>query len=151
MVKIPCPPPPHPTRPTHCGQVRSAGDDAWLGRPAPYVPALDGPLEDGEEDVSASSAQPAPLPLHAPLVTTAAAALPSRKTGGGSSSVATSRAGIAAASAGGGDRLASFEFGNTVAALKRQRTSFRSVKEAVAAARDGDRILLRSGAHNGMG
>ncbi len=33
----------------------------------------------------------------------------------------------------------------------RQRTSFRSVKQAVAAARDGDQILLLAGIHNGMG
>lgn len=33
----------------------------------------------------------------------------------------------------------------------RQRVSFRSVKEAVAAARDGDQILLLAGIHNGMG
>ena len=33
----------------------------------------------------------------------------------------------------------------------RHRTSFRSLKEAVAAARDGDRILLLAGVHNGMG
>ena len=33
----------------------------------------------------------------------------------------------------------------------RQRVSFRSVKEAVEAARDGDHILLLQGIHNGMG
>jgi hypothetical protein len=33
----------------------------------------------------------------------------------------------------------------------RQRVSFRSVREAVEAARDGDQILLLRGIHNGMG
>ena len=33
----------------------------------------------------------------------------------------------------------------------RQRVSFRSIKEAVEAARDGDQILLLRGIHNGMG
>ena len=36
-------------------------------------------------------------------------------------------------------------------AAVRQRVSFRSVKEAVEAARDGDQILLLRGIHNGLG
>ena len=32
-----------------------------------------------------------------------------------------------------------------------QRTSYRSIKEAVEAARDGDQIILQPGIHNGMG
>ena len=32
-----------------------------------------------------------------------------------------------------------------------QRTSYRSVKEAVEAARDGDQVILEPGIHNGMG
>ena len=32
-----------------------------------------------------------------------------------------------------------------------QRTSYRSMKEAVEAAHDGDQIILEPGIHNGMG
>ena len=44
------------------------------------------------------------------------------------------------------DRLAPWQ-----AQHAQRRTSFRSLKEAVLAAEDGDRILLGSGTHNGMG
>jgi hypothetical protein len=50
-----------------------------------------------------------------------------------------------------GDALAAWDYRQTAAAKQRRRTSFRSVKEAVTAAQDGDRILLRRGTHNGMG
>ncbi len=50
-----------------------------------------------------------------------------------------------------GDALATWDYRQTAAVRQRRRTSFRSVKEAVTAAQDGDRILLRRGTHNGMG
>ena len=98
-------------------QVRSAGDEAWLGGPAPHVPELDGPLEGAE-----GGSQPV-LSL-----------LP----GGGSVGSGTGTAALTA-------------WGTPGGALARRRTSFRSLREAAAAARDGDRILLRRGVHNGMG
>ena len=60
-------------------------------------------------------------------------------------------AGASARGAGGGDPLAAWDYRQTAAVQQRRRTSFRSIKEAVAAARDGDRIILRRGIHNGMG
>lgn len=87
-------------------EVRPAGDDAWLGGPAPEDPVLD------LTDETAAAASSCLLPYG---VADAAAATPGAIT------------------------------------TARQRVSFRSVKEAVAAARDGDQILLLAGIHNGMG
>ena len=50
-----------------------------------------------------------------------------------------------------GDALATWDYRQTAEVRQRRRTSFRSIKEAVTAAQDGDRILLRRGIHNGMG
>lgn len=50
-----------------------------------------------------------------------------------------------------GDALVSWDYRKTAAAQERRRTSFRSLKEAIHAAQDGDRIILRRGTHNGMG
>ena len=108
-----------------CLQVRCAGDDAWLGGPAPHVPELDGTLD---ED------------MIGPATTLA---LPSTSGAGAPSA--------GAASASGSDALAAWDYRQTVEVQQRRRTSYRSIREAVAAARDSDRILLRRGTHNGMG
>lgn len=187
--------------------MRSAGDEAWLCKPAPHIPELDGPED---EDTPGDS------------VVTTLPALPDSAsaggTSGGSSGSAASRA-LAAASHGSAkeaavDPLVAWDYRQVAAAAAaaRRRTSFRSVKEAVVrrmhctpapagcvfghaacgwiamqfsrvaslrqiegqsyvassavsthdmpsllcplpqtAARDGDRILLRRGIHNGMG
>lgn len=119
-------------------EVRCAGDEAWLGGPAPHVPELDGPLD---ED--------------APAGVGPALALPNSPTSGhvsGSGGGSLARSGAAAGVAAGAssDPLVAWDFRRTAAAAAR-RTSFRCVREAVVAARDGDRILLRRGVHNGMG
>ncbi|KAL3162418.1 hypothetical protein ABBQ32_010088 [Trebouxia sp. C0010 RCD-2024] len=97
-----------------CGalaQVRSAGEDAWLGRPAPEDPTLDEPqahtpllqLKCNEQCTDLDKHRTDP-PQSTPLATTGM-----------------------------------------------RRASFRSVKEAVDAAQDGDQIILLPGIHNGMG
>jgi hypothetical protein len=106
-----------------CLQVRCAGDDAWLGGPAPHVPELDGPLDEDRIGPATTLALPS-----------------------------TSGAGASPAGAGsGGDVLAAWDYRQTAEVQQRRRTSYSSMREAVAAARDGDRILLRRGTHNGMG
>jgi hypothetical protein len=129
--------------PSLCTQVRYAGPEAWLCRPAPHVPELD-----GQEDTDGQG-----------VVTH----LPPRSHGGalarGGSAPASALAAPgtaagagAAAAVGGGDPLVAWSYGRSVAAARGpRRTSFRSIKEAVEAARDGDRIVLRRGQHNGMG
>ncbi|PSC73819.1 Small glutamine-rich tetratricopeptide [Micractinium conductrix] len=119
-------------------EVRDAGDDAWLCGPAPHVPELDGP--EGEDQVGPVTNLA--LPDVASIGST-----PVCKPG--SSGALT--AGASARGAGGGDPLAAWDYRQTAAVQQRRRTSFRSIKEAVAAARDGDRIILRRGIHNGMG
>lgn len=131
---VPVPPPARPRpHPAPRLQVRSAGEDAWLGRPAPHVLELDGP----EDDDSMGPATTVPLPLP-------------EAAGAGVGGAMTAAAGAA----GGctvGDPLVSWDFRQTAAVLQKRRTSFRSIREAVTAAHDGDRIVLRRGTHNGMG
>eukprot|EP00889_Picochlorum_renovo_P002463 jgi/Picre1/29493/NNA_004879.t1 len=50
-----------------------------------------------------------------------------------------------------GDALADWNFSNTAVAIQSRRTSFRCVKEAYDAAKDGDKIVLLKGTHNGLG
>ncbi|CAG9465959.1 unnamed protein product [Pedinophyceae sp. YPF-701] len=82
-------------------EVRDAGDDAWLGGPAPHNPALDGPDGAGgfKQLCDGSAEKPA--------------------------------------------GVADFAW--------RKKLSFRTLAEAVAAADDGDRIVLLPGTHNGCG
>ncbi|KAL4421167.1 hypothetical protein ABPG77_003350 [Micractinium sp. CCAP 211/92] len=112
-------------------EVRSAGKDAWLCRPAPHVPELDGP-EDEDSQGPATTLPPA---------------LPDSAGAGVGNLLA---AGVAGGSAS-GDPLVAWDYRQTATVLRRRRTSFRSIREAVTAARDGDRIVLRRGIHNGMG
>ncbi len=112
-------------------QVRSAGKDAWLCRPAPHVPELDGP-EDEDSQGPATTLPPA---------------LPDSAGAGVGNLLA---AGVAGGSAS-GDPLVAWDYRQTATVLRRRRTSFRSIREAVTAAHDGDRIVLRRGIHNGMG
>lgn len=118
-------------------QVRSAGEEAWLGGPAPHVPELDGPLD---EDAPAGAGPTLALP-------------PPGGPGAAAAGVKGSSSALALAAPAGApvDPLVAWDYRRTTAAGGRRRTSFRSIKEAVAAARDGDRILLRRGVHNGMG
>ena len=95
-------------------EVRNAGDDAWLGGPAPHMVELDGPTPD-EADINLG-----------PLL-----ALPSNESH---------------------HALATWQYGGAFfKGTHQRRTSFRSIKEAVSAAQDGDIIILRKGIHNGMG
>ena len=128
-------------------EVRCAGEEAWLGRPAPHVPELDGPLDedsalpsdslDGENDSKTSKDDAR------------------KRIKGGTSSHDIDKlqkgmdagASISARE----DALVSWTFTDNAALQKRQRTSFRSLNEAMKAAIDGDRIILRRGVHNGLG
>jgi tetratricopeptide (TPR) repeat protein len=116
-------------------EVRPAGDEAWLGKPAPYVPALDGPLD---EDT----------------------ALPSDDLSGTLTSIENDVSGPTlalgdvrgqSAASARADALAQWSFSNTSLAIQSQRTSFRCIGEAYKAAKDGDRIVLLKGIHNGLG
>ena len=107
-------------------EVRCAGEDAWLGKPAPYVPELDGVLDEttalASDDLST-------------MLTTSAAAL---TLGDGGQRHAR------------GDALAAWSYADQ-RAVQASRTSFRCVAEALQAAKDGDRIVLLKGTHNGLG
>lgn len=106
-------------------EVRSAGDEAWLGRPAPYDPALDGPLMGDDSQES----PPFALPTSAHAASTSSSGNKPMR-----------------------DDLVTWTHSKSNSALaSKVRTSFRSIKEAVEAAKDGDRILLLKGTHNGMG
>lgn len=123
-------------------EVRSAGEEAWLGRPAPHVPALDGPLTEEtclpSDDVTVASGVP----------TAPAALLPGP---GDSSSQGAALSGAAPSLSARSDALATWHYADSITAFKKHRTSFRCIKEALAAAKDGDLILMRKGTHNGMG
>lgn len=110
-------------------EVRCAGEEAWLGKPAPYVPALDGVLDEttalASDDLST-------------MLTTSAAALTLGDGGQGNQCQAR------------GDALAAWSYADQ-RAVQTSRTSFRCVAEALQAARDGDRIVLLKGIHNGLG
>lgn len=126
-------------------EVRSAGEDAWLGRPAPHVPSLDGPLTEEtalpSDDLSTSSG--AGIETSGLLPSNAVDA----KTSIPDSTTSFANPSISARA----DALSTWHYSDTLALARRQRTSFRSIREAVAAAQDGDRILLLRGVHNGMG
>ncbi|DBB01102.1 hypothetical protein WJX77_003106 [Trebouxia sp. C0004] len=92
-------------------QVRSAGEDAWLGKPAPEDLTLDGP----------SSHSASLLQIRGGHTDCKDTHLVSR--GAASQALTTGS----------------------------QRTSYRSIKEAMEAACDGDQIILQPGIHNGMG
>ncbi|KAA6428841.1 MAG: hypothetical protein FRX49_01716 [Trebouxia sp. A1-2] len=92
-------------------QVRSAGEDAWLGKPAPEDPTLDGPSTHSASPLQIENSHPDCKNTQLFSKTAASQAL---TTGS-------------------------------------QRTSYRSIKEAVEAAHDGDHIILQPGIHNGMG
>lgn len=125
----------HPSPSPVWQQVRCAGDEAWLGGAAPHVPELDGPEDEDAVGPATTLALPA--------------------TPGGGSAAGSGALAVAAASIGSGagttDALAAWDYRQLAGVRQRRRTSFRSMKEAVAAARDGDCILLCRGVHNGMG
>lgn len=133
----PCRPP--SISPTHACQVRSAGEEAWLGRASPYDPALDGPEPTEPGQVATHLPAPAPAaqlghtPQHA-----GADPGPARP---------DDRLALAPSSAGG----TSDTLGSWTAPQGPRRTSFRSLHEALKAARDGDVITLLRGTHNGLG
>lgn len=156
--------------------MRSAGEDAWLGRPAPHNPVLDGPLTEEtalpSDDLDAaqhktnnsSSKTKNPLPLPLPSSTSQSSSNnlvggknpkektpPPRTTGPGAMTLSSLSPTHSKQPTLSGDALVAWSYGGTSTALARQRTSFRCIKEAVKAARDGDRILLQPGVHNGMG
>lgn len=111
-------------------EVRSAGEDAWLGKPAPHIPELDGPLD---ESTALPSDDLDTVRLHG---THGGEKIKALESGSGSSR---------------GDGLAEWNFAETQLAMQSTRTSFRCIKEAYEAAKDGDRIVLLRGIHNGMG
>jgi len=132
-------------------EVRSAGEDAWLGRPAPHVPSLDGPLDEDSalpsDDLGAAVAGPKMGLLsnmeQSDIAKDGKSASPHPNSV--SSSTTPPRVSVRT------DSIATWHYADSVLAFRKQRTSFRCLGEAVAAARDGDRILLRKGVHNGMG
>ncbi|PRW57622.1 tetratricopeptide repeat 1 [Chlorella sorokiniana] len=135
-------------------EVRSAGEEAWLCQPAPHVPELDGPEEEDDDPHGVVTTLPA-------LPDSAGAGVAAASSGGSSSGGAKHAASGALVSSSSGhgaagaavDPLVAWDYRQVAAAAAaaRRRTSFRSVLEAVTAARDGDRIILRRGIHNGMG
>lgn len=100
-------------------EVREAGEDAWKMDPAPYVPELDDPHE--ETSINALE--------DVERAETGAAAGALQGTGG--------------------DTLAK-RSASALAKQKaqQQRYSYRCISEAIDAAEDGDRILLKAGIHN---
>eukprot|EP00884_Botryococcus_braunii_P001166 jgi/Botrbrau1/1104/Bobra.0162s0005.1 len=94
-------------------EVREAGEDAWLGQPAPPNPDLD-PPDNGDMSLPASVFR---------LVDRGTRVTCGRR----------------------GPRFAC----GVHPAFK--NLSFRSVRDAVAAAQDGDRVFLQPGIHNGLG
>lgn len=110
-------------------EVRSAGEDAWLGKPAPHIPELDGPLDEStalpSDDVDTICLKNS----RGVASETLNRVLPSSK----------------------GDQLAEWNFAESQLATQANRTSFRCIKEAYEASKDGDKIVLLKGTHNGMG
>jgi hypothetical protein len=126
-------------------EVRSAGDEAWLGRPAPHILELDGSLDEESalpsDDLSTASTATAMKTLPS---TTSTPSL------NNTSINSTNTSNISACT----DSLATFHGGlngQNKNFQRKNRTSFRCIQEAVSAAEDGDRILLLRGVHNGMG
>lgn len=133
-------------------EVRSAGEDAWLGRPAPYDPSRDGHLTEetalpSDDLTTLSSLASSPKEssrknIQSNSSSTTTAAVPSNIFVESIQKDANCK---------NNTNLASWHYSDTLAASMNQRTSFRCLKEAMTAARDGDRILLRQGIHNGLG
>jgi Right handed beta helix region len=130
-------------------EVRSAGDEAWLGRPAPHIPELDGPLNEEtalpSDDLSTTTTTAAINNDGASLNISTTKALPSTSGAVGTRTSSPPDTSISARA----DALVTFHHNSNYGENK--RTSFRSIQEAVSAAQDGDRILLLKGVHNGMG
>ena len=129
-------------------EVRSAGEEAWLGRPAPHVPTLDGPLDEESalpSDDLSTTASTATTTAGLLLTNTPSTAPPS------SSTSITPPKETSLRTSARTDALSNWHYSDTLVAARRQRTSFRCIREAVAAARDGDRITLLRGVHNAMG
>ena len=116
-------------------EVRPAGEEAWLGKPAPYVPALDGPLD---EDTALPSDD-------------LSSTLNSIENDGSTPALVLGDVNGQSTPSARGDALAQWSFSNTSLAIQSQRTSFRCIGEAYKAAKDGDRIVLLKGIHNGLG
>lgn len=89
------------SRPPPARQVRSAGPEAWLGRPAPHVLELDGPEDEDALGPATTLAPPSAAPG-------AGGAGPGAGAGGH-----------------GGDALVSWDYRQTAAVAQRRRTSFR--------------------------
>ena len=160
-------------------QVREAGEDAWLGRPAPEDPELDCHSSDQhvrhmqiallQPQACSSTAMSLPADGHGAEVAVK----------GAHALLMWPQAASCTAGAMVRDSFAwtacelDCEAHYMLAALRRQpnlkvvhaclpvsigqvrchsgRYSYRSLKEALEAARDGDQILLRRGIHNGLG
>lgn len=113
-----------------CLQVRSAGEEAWLGGPAPHDAVLDGP----------EPTEPGEVVKYLPASSTRVAQ------GDGDAPPNKSSGTLVVRTVEVEDKLVAWKPPSGT-----RRTSFRSIKEAIAAAEDGDRILLCCGTHNGMG
>ena len=122
-------------------EVRSAGEEAWLGKPAPYVPALDGVLDEttalASDDLSTISTNSTAMSASLGALEKGTEAL---RLGDGSTTSMSVR----------GDALAAWTYADQ-RVVQASRTSFRCVAEALRAAKDGDRIVLLKGTHNGLG
>jgi len=114
-------------------EVREAGKDAWLGKPAPHVPELDGPLD--ESTALASDDLSCVAEGNLAEVRSSSKAITKELDGGKARE----------------DALVSWEYSKSSVSPQSQRTSFRCIQEAYDAARDGDRIILLKGTHNGLG
>jgi tetratricopeptide (TPR) repeat protein len=114
-------------------EVREAGKDAWLGKPAPHVPELDGPLD--ESTALASDDLSCAANGHSAEVGSSSRAITNEMDGGKARE----------------DALVSWDYSKSSLSSQAQRTSFRCIQEAYNAARDGDRIVLLKGTHNGLG
>ena len=129
-------------------EVRSAGDEAWLGRPAPHILELDGPLNEESALPSDDLSLSTPTMFGMDESSDKTEALPSLSTttgSGVSNGITTGNNSTDVISA----RATLHQ--NNRNRQKVNRTSFRCIQEAISAARDGDRILLLKGVHNGMG
>ncbi|RMZ53297.1 hypothetical protein APUTEX25_004785 [Auxenochlorella protothecoides] len=126
-------------------EVRSAGDEAWLGGPAPHDPHLDGPETTEPGEVVKYLPAGTGACLQPPAAGIESASLEAKARSGGAL-VPAEASGLALKITGASQDLAEWR-----APSGPRRTSFRSLKEAVAAAEDGDIIVLLAGVHNGMG
>jgi tetratricopeptide (TPR) repeat protein len=144
-------------------EVRSAGKDAWLGRPAPHVPELDGPLDEDSalpsDDIDTVTASDGAVADETQSHGSQRLLRDGRQPhstandfGKPNSNMlppaSIKRPAVVQARA---DAMATWSYADSLAAVRRHRTSFRCIKEAMAAARDGDHLVLKKGVHNGMG